>query len=160
MQTILFSPGHRIAGVSGTDIISTFFSALYGIMAVTFSYLIPIRDIVHFILFLFFWDIVFGAWAANKVFGEKFSVKVIWNKTVPRMLLSIVLVLSCFLWDTVYKQGVFSTHRIIGWFISGMLIWSITVNGYRVTRWNILPRLGEIIKKQLNIIDDESYKKN
>ena len=56
----------------------------------------------------------------KKVEGERFSVKIIWDHTMPRMLISVVLVLGAFMWDEVFNQTAIQTYKVIGWFISGV----------------------------------------
>ena len=68
---------------------------------------------------------------------------------MPRMVISVVLILSAFMWDQVYSQDTVATYRLIGWFISGVLLSSIVQNGYRITQWDMLLGLGEIIKQKI-----------
>lgn len=110
------------------------------------GYLLPVRNIVHLLIGFFIVDVIFGFWAAKKLRNERFSVKIIWNHTIPRMLISIVLITGAFLWDEVYEQELVSTYKVIGWFISGVLLYSIAENGYQITKWSVFPKLGNILK--------------
>jgi len=112
-------------------------------------YLMPVKNIVHSMVLFFVIDVVFGYWAARKIKKQRFSVKIIWNYTMPRMLLSIVLVVSCFLWDEVYAQEVVSTSNFVGWFISGVLICSIAENGYKITKWAIFPKIVRLLSAEI-----------
>ena len=114
-----------------------------------FGYLLPIRNIVHLLLLFFIVDVIIGYWAAKKIRGERFSVKIIWEHTIPRMLISIVLITGAFMWDEVYKQEFVSTYKVIGWFISGVLLYSISENGYKITKWSIFPRLGGMLSDKV-----------
>jgi hypothetical protein len=110
------------------------------------GYLLPIRNIVHLLILFFITDVVIGYWAARKLRNERFSVKIIWEHTIPRMLISIVLITGAFMWDEVYKQNLVSTYKIIGWFVSGVLLYSIADNGYHITKWSIFPKIGNMIQ--------------
>jgi phage-related holin len=110
---------------------------------------LPVKNIVHLLLLFFVLDVIFGYWAARKTRGERFSARIIWRTTMPRMVISMVLILSAFMWDQVYSQDTVATYRLIGWFISGVLLSSIVQNGYRITQWDMLLGLGEIIKQKI-----------
>ena len=113
------------------------------------GYLLPIKDIVHLVIFFFLLDVLFGYLAARKLRHECFRVKVIWEHTIPRMLISIVVILMAFMWDTVFNQDFISSYKIIGWFICGVLIYSIVENGYAITKWNILHSIGAIVQRKV-----------
>jgi hypothetical protein len=143
------------------DSISTFinnsYAFLVGIGTSIIGYFLPVRDIVHLLILFFILDVIFGYWAAKKLRGERFSVKIIWRYTMPRMLISLVLILGAFMWDTVYCQEFISTYKIIGWFISGVLLYSIAQNGYKITKWSIFPKIGTLFsdKTGVNLNNDE-----
>lgn len=122
------------------------YAIFVGAVVSFFGYLLPVRNIVHLLLAFFIADVVFGYWAARKIRKERFSVKVIWEHTIPRMLISIVLITGAFMWDEVYKQELISTYKVIGWFISGVLLYSIADNGYQITKWSIFPKIGNMIQ--------------
>ncbi|MFO7864381.1 MAG: phage holin family protein [Salinivirgaceae bacterium] len=143
------------------DSLSTFinnsYAFLVGIATSVIGYFLPVRDIVHLLILFFMLDVIFGYWAAKKLRGERFSVKIIWRYTMPRMLISLVLILGAFMWDTVYCQEFISTYKIIGWFISGVLLYSIAQNGYKITKWSVFPKIGNIFsdKTGVNLKNDE-----
>lgn len=66
---------------------------------------------------------------------------------MPRMLISIVLILCAYMWDRTYAQELISTYKVIGWFISGVLLFSIMENGYRITHWYGFLNLKGVLKK-------------
>jgi len=68
---------------------------------------------------------------------------------MPRMVISVVLILSAFMWDQVYSQDTVATYWIIGWFISGVLLSSIVQNGYRITKWDVFFGLADWLRKKL-----------
>lgn len=131
------------------DWLKTFWSFLSGAFFTLIEYFFPVKNIVHLLLLFFVLDVIFGYWAARKTRGERFSARIIWRTTMPRMVISMVLILSAFMWDQVYSQDTVATYRIIGWFISGVLLSSIVQNGYRITQWDMLLGLGEIIKQKI-----------
>jgi phage-related holin len=125
-----------------------FYAMLSGLALSVLGYFLPVKDIVNLLLLLFIVDVLFGYWAARKLRKERFSVKIIWSHTIPRMLISIILIAGAFLWDTVYNQDVVCTYKVIGWFISGVLLYSIAENGYQITKWSVFPKLAEIIRNK------------
>lgn len=125
------------------------YAIMSGALAGFVGYLLPIRNIVHLLILFFLLDVIFGFWAASKLRKERFSVKIIWGHTIPRMLVSIVLITGAFMWDEVYQQEIVSTYKVIGWFISGVLLYSIAENGYQITKWSIFPKIGSLINDKM-----------
>jgi phage-related holin len=120
-----------------------------GLATTAIGYFIPVKDIVHLVLFFFLLDIAFGAAAAKKLRKERFSTKIIWNYTMPRILISLVLILTSYMWDTTFNQEWVSTYKLIGWFICGILLYSIAKNGYKITKWRVFPMMGHAIEHKM-----------
>lgn len=132
-----------------TNTLSNTQAVVVGFITSIIGYFLPVKDIAHLLILFFMLDVLFGYWAAKKLRNERFSVKIIWTHTIPRMLVSVVLILGAYLWDTVYAQEFVSTYKLIGWFISGVLLFSIVQNGYHITKWNMFPMLGKMIKNKI-----------
>lgn len=146
--------------------LSTF---LTGVLAAILGFFIPIKDIVHLLIVFFIVDMIFGFLAAKKgkktkpkynkkgeeIDQTRFSTTIIWNTTVPRMTISIILVVACYAWDHVFHQNLVDTFNIVGWFISGILLYSIAENGYYITNWYVLKRLANLLKKKVTKKEDE-----
>lgn len=137
------------AGKAVVDLFSNIWAVICGFFAVCLGYFAPVFDNMLLLLFLFALDVVFGYWAAKKLRGEKFSKTIIWKTTMPRLVVSGVLVLIFYMWDMTYKQDFVATYRLVGWFISGIIIYSIAQNGYSVTKWEGFPLLGLFLKKKI-----------
>lgn len=117
-----------------------------GCMISMLGYFLPIKDIAHLLILFFMLDVLFGYMAARKLRKERFSVKIIWNHTMPRMLISLVLIIGAYMWDKTYNQNVICTYKVVGWFISGVLLYSIAENGYQITKWSVFPKIGNMLK--------------
>lgn len=131
------------------DIVKNAYAVISGLFVSVLGYFLPIRDVVHLLVLFFILDVVFGYWAARKLRKERFSVNIIWTTTMPRMLLSLVLILGAFMWDKTYCQDIVSTYKIIGWFISGVLLFSIAENGYHITKWSVFPKIGMLFRNNI-----------
>lgn len=129
--------------------INSMYGLLTGLLMSFFSYLLPICNIVQVIIFFFIIDVFVGYYSNKKMKGEKFSVKKIWGNTVPRMTISLMLITCSYMWDTVFEQQIVSTYKIIGWFISGVILSSIANNGYKLTKWNAFIQIGDVLKEKL-----------
>lgn len=121
----------------------------YGLLGVVFGFFLPIKDMVNFVILLFLVDIIVGYITAHKIRGEHFKPEIIWKKTVPRMTLSVVLIILTYLWDTTFEQTILSTYTTTGWFISGMLIVSIARNGFKITRWQVFESLTGVFHEKI-----------
>lgn len=140
----------------GSNAYKTFgflFNSIYGFIVglfmTLFSYLIPVRNIVQVVIFFFIIDIVVGYCANKKLRNEKFSVKKIWETTIPRMTISLMLIVCSYMWDNVFGQEVVATYKLIGWFISGVVLTSIANNGYKITKWKAFIQIGDVLKEKL-----------
>ncbi len=120
-----------------------------GLAGSIIGHLIPIKDIIHLLLFFFLLDVFFGYLSAKKLRGEKFNTQIIWRTTVPRIFTSLTLIIAVFMWDSVYYHDFFLTYKLLSWFFSGLLLISITKNIYNITRWNPFRLLGNAVKKQV-----------
>lgn len=138
----------RALKVGLVDLFSNTYAVVCGFLASILGYFLPVKDIVHLLILFFILDVFFGYWAAHKLRGERFQVKIIWNHTMPRMLLSIVLILGAFMWDKTYSQSVVCTYKVVGWFISGVLLYSIAQNGYKITRWGVFTKIAQLFNKK------------
>jgi hypothetical protein len=116
-----------------------------GLFFTILGYFIPISNIVHALVIIFIVDSFFGYLAARKCRNEKFSKKIIFNTTVFRMLSVIILLSMTYIWDKEFGQGIISTPNAIGWFISGVLIVSISKNMYKILNWKPLENLVEML---------------
>jgi len=121
-----------------------------GMLGTIIGYFLPIRDIVHFVILLFIMDVIFGYLVDRQQNKARFKVKLVWNHTIPRMLISIVIVMATFMWDRTYEQDVVSTYNVVGWFISGVLIFSIAENAFLLTKWDTFLRIRNMIRKNIN----------
>jgi len=120
-----------------------------GILGTIVGYFLPVKDIVHVMITFFIIDVIFGYAVSRKHNKSRFKVKVVWEHTMPRMLISIILVMACYMWDSVYHQEMVSTYNVVGWFISGVLIFSIAENAFLLTKWEAFLKLRNIFRKKI-----------
>ena len=119
---------------------------MFGWVIMVIGYFTPIKDVINVVVFFFVVDMWFGYRAAKKLRGESFSKTIIFNTTVPRLLYSVVILMLLFIWDTVFEQSYVSSYKLVGWFLTGVLIASILKNIYKITNWEVIPGIGTIIK--------------
>lgn len=122
------------------------------------GYLSPIKDIAHMLVFFFILDVIYGWLADRKINKAKFQPRKVWNKTVPRMTLSIVLLVAAFILDDVTHQHFVSIYHILGWFIASLLVISIARNGYLVTNWSAIKYIEELFKRKVKSQTDIDIK--
>jgi hypothetical protein len=128
------------------------------------GYFFPIRDILHLMFFFFILDVLIGFWAARKKTNTRFIPMIVWRKTVPRMILSTLLIIMLFLWDDISHQKYLDSANLAGWFINGLLIISIVENAYFITEWKVFNSLKWFIHDKVeshsNIKIDPENEKN
>lgn len=130
-------------------LLKTLYSFITGAFTAILGYFVPIKDIVHLLIFFFFLDVIIGYWASRKLHGKRFMVSIVWKHTIPRMILSLILIICSYMWDKTYHQDYVSTFKIIGWFISGLLLYSIAENAYDITKWTVFKRIGRSINRKI-----------
>jgi len=133
-----------------SDIFQDVYACLYGFTAAAIGYFIPIKDMVHLVLIFFLIDVVIGYWAAKKLRKESFNPSIIWNKTIPRAAISVIMIMCTHAWDVTFSQDYISTSGFIGWFIAGIIVASIAKNGYEITNWKPFETISSSIKEQMN----------
>lgn len=135
--------------LSFSDTMKAFWELLCGIAGIILGYFLPIRDMVNFIVLLFVIDVILGYLAAKKLRGEKFSTHIIWRTTMPRMLISLLLIGISYMWDSIFKQEFVQTYNLVAWFIAGVLIFSIAKNGYKISKWQVFANLSSLFQKKI-----------
>lgn len=113
------------------------------------GYLSPVKDIAHMLIIFFILDVLWGWLADRKVNNASFKPSKVWNKTVPRMVLAIILLVACFMLDERTDQHWVSIYKVVGWFIASLLIISIARNGVTVTNWQPLSAIENIFKNKI-----------
>ena len=114
------------------------------------GYFSPVGNILLLLLVLFGIDVILGIWASKKLRKESFSMKKVFSTAIPRFIISAIIILITYAWDSVYSQDLVCTYKVAGWFISGLLIVSITKNGYQITNWSVFKSIERLIKKQMD----------
>ncbi len=151
IQKILFSD------VDSVSVMDWIWKLFMGVLAVVLGYFHPVKDIILFLIQLFIVDMVFGYMAAKVERGEKFSMKIIWKTTVPRLLVSVILIMLTYQWDTVYEKTAVKSYSWIGYFISGILIANIAQNGYKATKWGVFLRIYNFVKNLFTKTTDGEF---
>lgn len=113
------------------------------------GYFSPIHDVVRVVIFFFFIDVIYGWRVAVKLRNEKFNPSIVWRKTMPRVTLSLIALLLSYMLDTETGQQWFSTYKIIGWSISGLVFLSILKNGLVLTEWRAFSTLSKSIRNKV-----------
>jgi len=135
--------------LSFPNLVKGIWEILCGMLGTIIGYFLPIKDMVNFIVLLFVIDVFLGYLAARKLRGEKFSTRIVWRTTMPRMLISVLLIIIAYMWDDVFQQTLLQTYNMVGWFIAGILIFSIGKNGYKITSWRGFLGLENLFKKKI-----------
>lgn len=131
------------------DFFVDFWATIFGFVVALLGYFLPIRDLVHLVILFFIIEMVLGYFAA-KTKGAlvkqkvRFSLTIVYTKTIPRMFVTILILMMAYLWDTVTKQKWVPTYTFLGWFFTGILFIKSMRNAYTVTNW-VGFKLAEII---------------
>ena len=120
-----------------------------GLITAVLGYFMPIKHVVHMVIFFFFVDMMVGYWAARKLRHERFNVDIVWTKTFPRMALSLLIIILCYILDTTCNQNSYPTYIIISYAISGMLIFSIVINAYKITNWRVFKTVTDAVEHKI-----------
>lgn len=135
------------------DLIGALFFAFIG-------YFSPVSHVVHVVIIFFVIDIIYGWRADVKLNNAKFQPSIVWKKTMPRMVLSIVLLLSAFMIDVEAGQEWIDSYKVIGWIICGLLFMSILKNGMIVTRWGTIAFISRWTRKKVKDVTGITIKES
>lgn len=119
------------------------------LLACFIGYFSGMKDVAHMVLLFFFVDVIYGWLAAKKLRGESFRPAIVWKKTMPRVLLSLVLIILAYIIDKESGQAWINTSAILSFGISGLLFLSIAKNGYIVTKWRSIPILEKWVEDKI-----------
>lgn len=127
----------------------SFKEAIVSLFLTVIGYLSPLKSMAHLVLFFFLLDVIYGWLVDRKMNKAKFKPSIVWCKTMPRVVLSVILLILSFMLDNVTGQHYVSTYKLIGWFICSLLFISILKNGYILTGWEAIPLIGKMVKKNV-----------
>jgi len=137
-----------------TDVLIGFFEDSYsffgGMIGSLVGYFLPIKETVHILCIFFILDVLFGFLVSKKINGSKFQVRIIWENTLPKMLISFLVILTAHLLDKIAPLEIFTIRSFVGWFLCGMVLSSVWDNAYKLTKWGVLEKINEKLKNKLN----------
>ena len=149
------------------DVMAEFFGNLGGwILGVFLSvvhYFAPVASTIHILFIFFIGDILFGFLAAKKLRGERFNPKKVWNKTIPKMLVSFFIIISAHMLDSISPAGFLTIRESVGWILSGLVLHSVWGNAFVFTKWTALRHIGNFLSESLRTrfkIDVNKFKEN
>ena len=143
----------RIIKLQFWDIIKEFFlnagGWVLGVFLSIAHYFAPVADTIHVLLVFFIGDILFGFLASKKLRGESFNPRKVWEKTIPKMLVSFFIIISAHMLDSISPLGVLTIRESVGWILSGLVLHSVWKNAFVVTKWTALRHIGAFLSDSL-----------
>ncbi len=136
------------------------YNVFAGFLVYAVSYFIPIKDMIFLVTALFIADVLIGSWKSIKIDKMKFEPKIVWDKTMPRWLFSVIILSFLFASDKVHHQDYIKTYYAGGYFISGAIMLSIIDNMIEITQWGVFKGLKNIIGKNVEKQTGEKIEKN
>ena len=120
-----------------------------GVFLSIVHYFAPVADTIHVLLVFFIADILFGFLASKKLRGESFNPRKVWEKTIPKMLVSFFIIISAHMLDSISPAGFLTIRESVGWILSGLVLHSVWKNAFVVTKWTALRHIGEFLSDSL-----------
>lgn len=149
----------RIASILN-ELFNDAYNLAVGAVFTLLGYFTPIKETIHILFFFFLLDVIFGYLVARKMRGEKWQPKIIWEKTMIKMLVASLMVITAHLLDKIAPSSYLTIREFVGWFISGVVLSSVWENFHTLTKWKIIVRLNETLKEKLKFkntkADDEN----
>jgi len=140
-------------GTALSELFLRSYASIIGIFTMIAGYFLPIQETIHIILFFFILDVIFGYRAAHrKDKTVKFSPRIIWDKTIPKMLISFLLIITAHMLDGISPKGIITIREAVGWFVAGLILTNVWQNMFDSVEW-------KGIKGILNIILNSVYEK-
>lgn len=144
----------RIASILN-ELFNDVYNLIVGAIFSLFGYFSPIRETMHILFFFFLLDVIFGYLVARKVRGEKWQPKIIWEKTIIKMLVASLMVITAHMLDKIAPSSYLTIREFVGWFISGVVLSSVWENFHTLTKWKIVVKLSETLSEKLKFKDTE-----
>lgn len=147
----------RIASILN-ELFNDVYNLVVGAIFSLFGYFSPIRETMHILFFFFLLDVIFGYLVARKVRGEKWQPKIIWEKTIIKMLVASLMVITAHMLDKIAPSSYLTIREFVGWFISGVVLSSVWENFHTLTKWKIVVKLSETLSEKLKFKNVEDVK--
>lgn len=147
----------RIASILN-ELFNDVYNLVVGAIFSLFGYFSPIRETMHVLFFFFLLDVIFGYLVARKVRGEKWQPKIIWEKTIIKMLVASLMVITAHMLDKIAPSSYLTIREFVGWFISGVVLSSVWENFHTLTKWKIVVKLSETLNEKLKFKNVEDVK--
>jgi len=122
------------------------YTFLFTICIAIVGYLAPIKHMIVVVVALVLLDMVFGIWASMKAgYGLK-SIKA-W-RTLEKLLISAIILIAFFAIDQ-EMGGFVELHRIAGWLIAGVEMWSILESTTRISNNKLFKILKQFMHDKI-----------
>ena len=139
-------------GEAFLEMLTKGYAVLIGVISAVAGYFLPVKDTVHIIFVFFIFDVIFGYWAARKKDPKtRFKAKIIWQKTVPKMLVAFLLVITAHMLDFITPAGIITIRESVGWFVAGLVLSSVWQNMMIVTEWVSIKDLIKLLTDKIKL---------
>lgn len=139
-------------GEAFLEMLTKGYAVLIGIISAVAGYFLPVKDTVHIIFVFFIFDVIFGYLAAKKSDPlTRFKAKIIWQKTVPKMLVAFLLVITAHMLDFITPAGIITIRESVGWFVAGLVLSSVWQNMMIVTEWVSIKDLIKLLTDKIKV---------
>lgn len=122
---------------------------LMGLFVSLIAFFEPTFDALRVLVVFFLLDVIFGVWNARKNEGKKFQARIIWEKTIPKMLVSFLIIISAHMLDCIAPLKSLTITSFVAWFICGVVLSSVWENFYKITKWGAIEQAKEKINEML-----------
>ncbi len=131
------------------DITRDVYQMFMGLFGALIAFFEPTLDALRVLVVFFVLDVIFGVWNARKNDGKKFQAKIIWEKTIPKMLVSFLIIISAHMLDCIAPLKSLTITSFVAWFICGVVLSSVWENFYKITKWGAIEQAKEKISEVL-----------
>lgn len=122
---------------------------LLGAILSFLAHLAPLYE-TFITLFVFFcFDVFFGFLVAKKKRNERFSSKIVWSKTVPKMAIITLIIVLVFQLDSLAPTDFMKLTSLISWGLSGLILHSILQNILKLTDYKEVKEINDILTKKM-----------
>jgi phage-related holin len=141
-------------GEAFIDLFTRGYAIIGGAIGFLLAYFLPIKMPIYVIVCFFVLDIIYG-YKSAKIKGKldginvKFEPRIIWAKTIPKMIAAFMLIITAHMLDTITPVEIVTIKQTVAYVVAGLVLSSVWKNAMYVTKWTAIKQVVDILTDKI-----------